>query len=144
MQLSTISRWVAVIPALATAVAAYGNFSHTCQDIELVNTDVRATCLDEAASTLYTNELDLNLCVGLDQTTAQLKWELLGKFSLYCVNCALAWIPAPLLTCSCAPLTGGAAHNTTLDLDDGVGNSNGTLTCRTGQGVPASKPKRSN
>jgi hypothetical protein len=67
--------------SLLTTAAAdpYANFSRSCTGIDLVpNFFLGATCChpgEDGSDVHSENELDLNLCIGLDQVTNQLKWE---------------------------------------------------------------------
>ena len=79
MQLNIVSLFAAVLfGTLATAAARgdRGDFSLTCTDVSLDSTDLKAACYtgrteDRAP---HPNNLDLNLCIGLNQSTNQLEW----------------------------------------------------------------------
>lgn len=71
--------WVATILATAAASSAFANFSRSCTGIGLVRRFILcATCCspeDDGTYTESANELNLNLCVGLDQTSGRMRWE---------------------------------------------------------------------
>ncbi|KAL2144363.1 hypothetical protein VTI28DRAFT_9187 [Corynascus sepedonium] len=124
----------------ASASNSFGNFSRSCTRVGLFhNFFLSATCFhpeDDGTNALSANELDLAMCIGLDQRSGRMQWEVYGKFSNYCANCTIR-APAGrvehLLTCSCQPLMGsrGPARST-LNLDEGIANDWGTLRCAGG------------
>ncbi|KAK4034141.1 CVNH domain-containing protein [Parachaetomium inaequale] len=133
---------------LATAAAAnpYANFSRSCTAVGLFhNFFLGATCChpgDDGNDSQSENELDLTMCIGLNQVSGHMQWEVYGKFSNYCTNCTV-FAPAGRaehqLTCSCKPLVGSrGAVLSTLNLDEGIANDWGTLKCAGGM---ASSPR---
>jgi hypothetical protein len=65
---------------LATAAASpFGNFSLSCTGVDLFhNFFLGATCCrpgDHGAETQFENELDLTMCIGLNQVTGHMQWE---------------------------------------------------------------------
>ncbi|KAL2019339.1 hypothetical protein VTK56DRAFT_9719 [Thermocarpiscus australiensis] len=141
MRLRTLSFWLASGLAVADAEShAHGNFSLSCHGIDLVSTVfLIASCRapgQGTAETLWRNKLDLNLCIGLDQASGRLQWDIYGKFSNYCRNCTVAAARGDsdhLLTCSCIPLIGRQGPiQSSLNLDEGIGNDKGVLECAGG------------
>ncbi|KAK3321939.1 Cyanovirin-N [Apodospora peruviana] len=130
MRTNVLFVWLAaLLPAMVAA--AYSNFTATCTDVALDGFSLSARCLDESRSDKkdpVNSSLDLNLCLGIDQEDAHLIWSVYGKFANYCSNCTVQGSPA-LLSCVCAPLSGGSSANTSLNLDARIGNKNGTLAC---------------
>ncbi|KAK0712914.1 hypothetical protein B0T26DRAFT_648878 [Lasiosphaeria miniovina] len=133
---------LAITLALRGAFAAsmkpgtFCHFSESCDNIKIVdNFFLSATCRDETLSYKHANTLDLNLCIGINQTTANLLWEPYGKIANYCTDCAL--VEGSSIACQCSPLVSAENNAPTqsyLDLDTGIGNDNGTLTCSGGIG----------
>ncbi|KAL2186118.1 hypothetical protein L209DRAFT_686459 [Thermothelomyces heterothallicus CBS 203.75] len=132
--------WVASIFATAAASSAFGNFSRSCTGVGLVRSFILgATCChpdDDGTYTESTNELDLTMCIGLDQTSGRMRWEVYGKFSNYCTDCTIYTSTGKvehLITCSCEPLVGGRGPvRSTLNLDEGIANDWGILKCAGG------------
>ncbi|KAK0725053.1 hypothetical protein B0H67DRAFT_481684 [Lasiosphaeris hirsuta] len=125
--------WLAVLSTPSLAMAK-GNrdFSTTCTRIELSRFTLGAQCFATMTDHTFINHLDLNLCIGLDQTTAELQWSIYGKFSNYCAACTLE-TGLNRLTCICSSLSGRVRGvTTTINLDEGIGNDNGVLTCMGG------------
>jgi hypothetical protein len=66
---------------LATAAAAnpYGNFSRSCTAVDLFhNFFLGATCChpdDNGNDAQSKNELDLTMCIGLNQASGHMQWE---------------------------------------------------------------------
>ncbi|KAK4100443.1 hypothetical protein N658DRAFT_524805 [Parathielavia hyrcaniae] len=129
---------------LATATASsYGNFSLSCTDVDLThNVVLNATCCGAPADgavepQLDHNELDLSKCIGLDQITGHMQWEVYGKFSNYCTNCTILQPKGKadyLLHCWCEPLVGSHGPvDSTINLDEGIANDMGTLKCAGGE-----------
>ncbi|KAK4151047.1 CVNH domain-containing protein [Chaetomidium leptoderma] len=127
---------------LATAAAVPdGNFSLTCTGVDLFhNFFLAATCyrpVEDGSKAQSQNELDLTMCIGLDQVSGHMQWEVYGKFSNYCTNCTVL---APmnqtqqhLLACFCSPLVGSHVPvKSTINLDEGITNDLGTLKCAGG------------
>ncbi|KAK5659211.1 hypothetical protein OQA88_1302 [Cercophora sp. LCS_1] len=108
--------------------------AQSCTNITLTgNSFLSATCLT-TTNLQAENELDLNLCVGIDYGTLGLTWSVYGKYTVYCGGCALEAKGNPTshwLTCSCRSIgnPNQAAVTSSLKLDDGMSNRNGTLTC---------------
>ncbi|KAH8900948.1 Cyanovirin-N [Thozetella sp. PMI_491] len=138
---------LALVAAQAGAVTAgNANFTSSCTGITLDagrlghNDFLNATCASgDLTSTSYehrqpdhVSEIDLNLCVGIDQSSGNLAWSVYGKFSEYCKGCSLAR-PA-ILSCTCAPIATGVKTSSTLNLNEGIGNVNGSLICLGGKG----------
>ena len=90
----SISAWLAssqlvattaAAAAAAAAVASRGDFSRTCSNVQLAdNFFLRASCCRPPAETTSSssslsaqsqNELDLDMCIGLNQVTGRLQWE---------------------------------------------------------------------
>ncbi|SPQ24891.1 adccff4a-7c86-460b-9831-70005cb4a6a3 [Thermothielavioides terrestris] len=121
--------------------SSYGNFSRTCTDIKLVHTFfLRATCCNSSTDGVEAqshNELILPMCIGMDQVSGYMKWEVYGKFSNFCKNCTMleaAGGAKYLYTCACTPLIGDRGPIwSTLNLDDGISNNMGTLQCAGGK-----------
>ncbi|CAK7210697.1 hypothetical protein SBRCBS47491_000863 [Sporothrix bragantina] len=128
--LSTRILLFVIAALLAGPVAAdWTNFTSSCTDVVLHTSRtghlslLSASCLlDKAnstdvdtpsASTLHNTTLDLNLCLGIDYTSAKLTWSIYGKFSEYCASCHV--VGRTKLGCSCATLSGVHA-NSTIDL----------------------------
>ncbi len=73
--------WLVAIRAMAAAAplikqTPYSNFTESCFGIHLVQNSLNARC--HARTTPDSdlgNSLDLNLCVGIDQRTGTLGWE---------------------------------------------------------------------
>ncbi|KAK3307433.1 uncharacterized protein B0T15DRAFT_510707 [Chaetomium strumarium] len=132
--------------SLITVTAeCYGNFSLSCTGVSLFHGfflgATCATCCNSDADSVVDesetqNELDLTMCIGLNQTSGHMKWEVYGKFSNYCNNCTMLQAvgkPSHLLTCFCEPLVGSHGPvQSTLNLDDGISNDRGTLKCAGG------------
>jgi len=74
-------RIVAFLGAIAEVFASSGNFSRSCQDVGLLpgatgrNATLHAECRGLGPALLHSSTLDLNLCVGLDQTKGVLAWS---------------------------------------------------------------------
>ncbi|KAH6847144.1 CVNH domain-containing protein [Chaetomium sp. MPI-CAGE-AT-0009] len=134
--------------SLLTTAAAdpYANFSRSCTGVDLFHGFfLGATCChpdDNGSEAHSENELDLTMCIGLNQVTGKMQWEVYGKFSNYCTNCTLdtpAGRTEYQLTCACQPLVGGHGFvKSTLNLDEGIANDWGTLRC---EGGMASLPR---
>ncbi|KAL1905513.1 hypothetical protein Sste5344_008738 [Sporothrix stenoceras] len=133
---------------ISAAAADYSNFTTTCENPVLHASrtghlsQLSASCVTNAGEDTGTNStdtisihnstLDLNLCLGIDYTTAALVWSIYGKFSNYCTSC---WVVGRTgLGCTCSTLSGVRA-NSTIDLDSGISNVNGTLSCQGGIGM---------
>ncbi|CAK7231405.1 hypothetical protein SCUCBS95973_007902 [Sporothrix curviconia] len=141
--LSLFVCFVLLFSSLATA-AGWTNFTSTCTDVVLHASStghlslLSASCLTDLAnsssssSTLHNTTLDLNLCLGIDYVSANLTWSVYGKFSEYCTSCHV--VGRTKLGCSCATLSGVHA-NSTIDLNTGISNANGTLSCQGGIGM---------
>ncbi|KAK4241218.1 hypothetical protein C8A03DRAFT_30702 [Achaetomium macrosporum] len=136
---------------VTVAADSYGNFSLTCTGVSLFHGfflgATCATCCNPNANNVEDesenkNELDLTMCIGLNQTSGHMKWEVYGKFSNYCKNCTMSepiGEAKHLLTCSCEPLVGSHGPvQSTLNLDDGISNDRGTLKCAGGMANLAS------
>lgn len=66
------------LPAFGAILKNETGFSKTCQHIKIVDgTYLQAYCLDASATHPYKNTLDLDMCVGIDQNTGVLHWEVL-------------------------------------------------------------------
>ncbi|KAK1753371.1 Cyanovirin-N [Echria macrotheca] len=113
------------------------NLSETCSDIHLSGFSLEATCCGGSSNQEFKNELDLNLCIGIDYNKDALQWGIYGKLSLYCTNCTLEKTPEPgnFLECACRSLGNTVSSVSTLRLDDGIKNINGSLTCMGGGAV---------
>lgn len=66
---------------LVTAAAlSYSNFSLSCTAVDLFhNFFLGATCchpVDDGVDAQSPNELDLTMCIGLDQVSGQMQWEI--------------------------------------------------------------------
>ncbi|OAA61745.1 Cyanovirin-N [Niveomyces insectorum RCEF 264] len=138
------------VALLARPARAAGNFTRSCAaftvhagatgQVDLLSASCRADDDDGDAGTgnstgtgssgalhaLHNSTLDLNLCLGIDQTTGQLVWSLYGKFINYCSHCVVTHRTE--LGCACATLS-GVRRNATIDLNEGVTSVNGTLYC---------------
>ncbi|KAK3384901.1 hypothetical protein B0H63DRAFT_522249 [Podospora didyma] len=126
--------------AVLDVIYEHHDFSKSCQNIALSGKlSLSAACnahgIDAKTVLAATTELDLNLCIGLGEAGNQLSWEVYGKFSNYCSNCKVEGT-LPILTCTCAPINEVAKNpaTTSIALDGGIGNENGTLSCRGGVG----------
>lgn len=68
-----------VLAAVAAAAELYGNFSLTCTGVSLTNGSLlTASCLGlngPEEGPLPRNRLDLAMCIGLDQVSGHLQWE---------------------------------------------------------------------
>lgn len=155
---------------VCTTVADYSNFTTTCENpvLSVSRTghlsQLSASCVttdgagsggtnstDTTPPLFHNSTLDLNLCLGIDYTTAALVWSIYGKFSIYCSSCHV--VGRTGLGCSCSTLNGIKA-NSTIDLgkrrecekdvektaetnapDSGISNVNGTLSCQGGIGM---------
>ncbi|EJT71128.1 hypothetical protein GGTG_10388 [Gaeumannomyces tritici R3-111a-1] len=126
--------WTLLLGALVAlpAAALKGDFLASCYDVNVgsanppgvpvFNDFVSATCQTMNSKSQATS-MDLNLCVGFDVSTQTLAWSPMGKFRNYCRNCSLK---APSeLQCTC----GTDNRASSLDLNEGVSNRNGTLFC---------------
>ncbi|KXX79126.1 Cyanovirin-N [Madurella mycetomatis] len=140
MRLGSLSFWLGLV-LVAAATETYGNFSLTCSGVALDNSVLSASCSGLGGAdedTPAQSRLDLALCIGLDQVSGRLQWEIYGKYPNYCKNCTilnLAEEPGHLLSCSCTPLVGGRGPiQSTLNLDEGIRNEMGTLRCEGGIG----------
>ncbi|KAH6623752.1 CVNH domain-containing protein [Chaetomium tenue] len=132
----------ASLASLLTTAAAdsFTDFSRSCTGVDLFhNFFLSATCChpdDNGADAQSENELDLTMCIGLDQRTGQMQWEVYGKFSNYCTNCTLGTAADGTehqLTCACQALVGSRAFKqSTINLDEGIANEWGTLECAGG------------
>lgn len=132
------------------SLASYTAFSTSCEAITLYSSpaaptkhlpdQLKARCRDNAG-TLHNTSIDLNFCLGIDYTNASLLWSVYGKFSEYCSNCWSAGVRVEM-TCVCAlegssagtQSASGQTANSTINLDAGIGNLNGTLRCAGGTG----------
>lgn len=122
-----MARRLLLFAAAATAAAAaWTNFTSTCTDavlhesrtghLSLLTASCRVDAAGDAASTppaTHRSTLDLNLCLGINYTTADLAWSVYGKFSEYCARCHV--VGRTRLGCACATLSGVRA-NSTIDL----------------------------
>ncbi|KAK0611010.1 hypothetical protein B0T14DRAFT_500191 [Immersiella caudata] len=131
--------WLLAFPAMALPSKTdedYKNFSKTCKNIGVDSSYVSAECLDISGLHSKNQTLDLDMCVGIDYTSLDLTWAIYGKMSGYCGHCQLDLDQpeGPILSCTCA--WSGSKANSTLTLDDGIGNNNGTLSCNGGAGMP--------
>ncbi|KAK4445079.1 hypothetical protein QBC34DRAFT_384664 [Podospora aff. communis PSN243] len=126
--------WLLAFPAIALA-NDYKNFSMGCTNISLKSSYMKAECLDYDGLQSRKNTLDLDLCVGIDASSLTLQWAMMGKMSGYCESCQLDSTAPPVLSCVCQYTDSHSPVNSTLKLDDGIGNQNGTLYCHGGQGT---------
>ncbi|GAB1317409.1 Cyanovirin-N [Madurella fahalii] len=140
MRFGPLPFWLGFVLA-AAAVENYGNFSLTCSGVTLDNSVLTASCCGLGGAdedTPAQSRLDLALCIGLDQVSGRLQWEVYGKYPNYCKNCTIlnvAGEPDHLLSCSCIPLVGGRGPiQSTLNLDEGISNEMGRLRCEGGIG----------
>ncbi|KAL1847707.1 hypothetical protein VTK73DRAFT_10290 [Phialemonium thermophilum] len=142
MPSSTQTFVVAAATAIASAAASptpYANFTQTCRRIELLpsrlqyNDTLTASCRLATAPGNQTRDssIDLNLCVGIDYQDAHLTWSIYGKYVEYCTSCSLA--PPAVMSCTCTTLAGVSAQSS-LDLDTGIRNDGGVLSCMGGIG----------
>ncbi|KAL8366724.1 hypothetical protein RB595_010535 [Gaeumannomyces hyphopodioides] len=126
--------WTLLLGALVAlpAAALKGDFLASCRDVNVgsanpagtpaFNDFVSATCQTTNSKSQETT-MDLNLCVGFDVSTQALSWSPMGKFRNYCRDCGLK---APSeLQCTC----GTGTRASSLDLNEGISNRNGTLFC---------------
>ncbi|KAK0665296.1 hypothetical protein QBC41DRAFT_15558 [Cercophora samala] len=110
--------------------AKFQNFSQTCTNITLSEhwNDLSAACKPiDPSRPVVQNEgspLELNLCIGWEEDHG-LEWSVYGKFGNECNNCTLNTTSGVFLECDCE---GGRSS---LDLDTGIGNVDGVLTCYT-------------
>lgn len=130
--LNMIQRALFCLFALVCVVVAdYSNFTTTCENPVLSASrtghlsQLSASCVttngagsgtnstDTTPPTFHNSTLDLNLCLGIDYTTAALVWSIYGKFSEYCSSCHV--VGRTGLGCSCSTLNGIKA-NSTIDL----------------------------
>ncbi|KAK3897682.1 CVNH domain-containing protein [Staphylotrichum tortipilum] len=125
---------------ISASGVAPGNFSLSCTSINLRHGFfLGATCCrpvedsdTDSAESESDNQLDLTMCIGLDQVAGRMQWEVYGKFSNYCANCTLmvGGHEGHVLTCFCRPLVGGkGVVRSSLNLDEGITNDMGTLKC---------------
>ncbi|KAK0648941.1 hypothetical protein B0T16DRAFT_123862 [Cercophora newfieldiana] len=122
------------LPALAlpSAAANQTNFAQTCRRAKLVDGYyLEAWCLDANGTHPFKNTLDLNFCVGIDYSTSVLQWMVYGKLANYCSHCSLEHDNPnhPVLDCACQTSGQKSGIFSTLKLDEGIYNNNGTLTC---------------
>jgi hypothetical protein len=65
--------------AISAAAMSYGNFSRSCTSVDLFhNFFLGATCChpaDGGVDAESQNELDLTMCIGLNQVNGQMQWE---------------------------------------------------------------------
>ena len=65
--------------AASAAAMSYGNFSRSCTSVDLFhNFFLGATCChptDNGVDAESQNELDLTMCIGLNQVSGQMQWE---------------------------------------------------------------------
>ncbi|KAL2163580.1 hypothetical protein VTH06DRAFT_5638 [Thermothelomyces fergusii] len=142
--LLSLSAWPAFILATAAALSAFGNFSRSCTGVGLARRFILgATCCrpeDDGTCTESANELDLTMCIGINQTSGRMRWEVYGKFANYCANCTMHTSTGKaehFLACFCKPLVGPCGPvRSTLNLDEGIANDWGILKCAGGIAVP--------
>ncbi|KAK0625487.1 hypothetical protein B0T17DRAFT_274327 [Bombardia bombarda] len=96
----------AALPAFVAAAGKYHNFSESCTDMQLTgNAMLNAECWSTPDhSTAKPASIDLNQCIGIDQTSATLIWAFNGKLVNYCSGCSL--YKGLVLTCVCSSLSG--------------------------------------
>ncbi|KAK4162412.1 Cyanovirin-N [Cladorrhinum sp. PSN259] len=135
MRVPSFTLCLAALPALAAAYSQHSNFTTQCKDVSYGNSAVlSASCLKNSnsdtgvvGSNTYTkSEFEIALCVGIDYITAKLSYQPLGKYPNYCSDCILE--DSQFLKCTCQ--SDGLVVTSRLDLDEGVGNVNGSLACR--------------
>ncbi|KAK4175797.1 hypothetical protein QBC36DRAFT_189026, partial [Triangularia setosa] len=111
----------------------FHDFSKTCTNITFNDWYLSADCTPFDPSKSVEKDsldpLDLNFCVGLGPTG--LTWDVYGKFSNYCKDCALNTNFGVILECECGFWDIDETQNVTLDLDTGIGNYNGSIFCYT-------------
>ncbi|KAK3940897.1 hypothetical protein QBC46DRAFT_384078 [Diplogelasinospora grovesii] len=148
MHISTLLPFFLCALAAAHPDTYYSNFTQTCENITLVGTSsLVALCnanLTDQNQTPRPNRLDLNQCVGLEQNTGTLEFAVNGKFTTGCIDCYVMPInntattqthnSSTAFTCACLPYQGYLGQDnhpleTTLNLDEGIGNFNGVLKC---------------
>ncbi|KAH6615492.1 CVNH domain-containing protein [Chaetomium sp. MPI-SDFR-AT-0129] len=128
----------AFLLASETAADFPGNFSRSCTGVGLShNFFLGASCShpdNNGVNSQSVNQFDLAMCIGLDQASGKMQWEVYGKFSNYCSNCTISADEGEhLLTCACQPLV--SSHGpvlSTINLDEGITNEWGTLKCAGG------------
>jgi hypothetical protein len=80
MRLESFSFWLgSALAAISTEL--HGNFSLTCSGVKLVNNSfLAASCLSPAEAggegPLAPTKLDLAMCIGLNQVSGHLQWEI--------------------------------------------------------------------
>ena len=79
MPLHACLAWLAALVAMVEAIwpndaAQHGSFSQSCTAVALVGYTLHAQCSTKHGRTLD-NQLDLNLCVGIDHASNALRWS---------------------------------------------------------------------
>ncbi|KAB5589445.1 hypothetical protein CTheo_7113 [Ceratobasidium theobromae] len=106
-----------------SGVQAANNFGTTCNSITMTSNNVlRASCRKVNGS-YSTSTLDLNRCVV--NNSGNLGCQSNGNYAYSCNYCGLVGSGSTTMSCQCSP--GG--HYTTLNLNNCVGNNDGSLTC---------------
>ncbi|KAK4213149.1 hypothetical protein QBC37DRAFT_180689 [Rhypophila decipiens] len=131
----------------------YRDFQKSCSDVTLVgthNATLRASCEIEdpnnAAPAHLITELDLNQCLGYDESYQSMIFQPLGKFTNECNDNSWLedkaqqpekWGPSWYLTSTCWPQGDRSRQGATsqMDLNYGVSNQKGHLACNGGLGV---------
>ncbi|HEY2515747.1 MAG TPA: CVNH domain-containing protein [Polyangiaceae bacterium] len=99
-----------------------GGFSASCTGIALNGSVLTATCNDTSGRGVAST-MNLDSCVTNNDGVAQ--FEVNGGYSASCSGCALS---GSVLGCRCDDVS-GQAQATSIDLNQGVSNCNGQLTC---------------
>ncbi|KAK3990933.1 hypothetical protein QBC44DRAFT_59444 [Cladorrhinum sp. PSN332] len=131
---SAILCLTALLPVLVAAWDHHSNYTSQCKNVSLDNGVLKASCLNNSNSdtgevngnTYIESQFDIELCVGINYLTAKLIFSQLGKYTEDCGPCQLQGDGG--LNCIC--WSDGLVVNSTLDLNKGVANVNGSLACQ--------------
>ena len=109
-------------PAPQTTLVPAGEFASSCSNLSLQGSSVLAASCQTGSGTQSTT-VDLNACIT--NNNGGLMWGTPGNYAASCSGCSLG---GTLLTCQCADVN-AQSHATTIDVNNGVTNCGGTLTC---------------
>jgi hypothetical protein len=107
----------------ASSGSGFGdNFAASCNGIALGGSTLSASCYNIAGQAQSTS-LDLNTCVT--NGNGVVSFQVNGGYGASCTGCALS---GTVMSCQCYDVA-GQAKPTSIDLNQGISNCNGVLTC---------------
>ncbi|KAF8604080.1 Cyanovirin-N [Ceratobasidium sp. AG-I] len=105
----------------AMSVSAGGDFSHSCQDLQLEGSILSANCRSAPDATPAPTTLDVSDCISVNPRGLPI-CAVNGRYADSCSPCEIR--SGSYMTCSKC-----VGPSFMIDLDDCIMNSNGRLTC---------------